>query len=92
MLLAVGEALANAIEHGSSDGSAIVRVEATTYDDEIVVSVSDAGQWQPGLEGYFSGRGRGHALMDALADAIDVDSDQHGTILTLRFAHRRLPA
>jgi anti-sigma regulatory factor (Ser/Thr protein kinase) len=92
MLLAVGEALANAIEHGSSDGAAIVRVEATTADDEIIVSVSDAGQWQPGLEGYFSGRGRGHALMHALADAIDVDSDQHGTILTLRFAHHRLPA
>ena len=36
-------------------------------DRELVVSVSDTGRWQPGLEGFFSGRGRGHVLMDALA-------------------------
>jgi anti-sigma regulatory factor (Ser/Thr protein kinase) len=88
VLLAVGEALANAIEHGSVERAQIIRLEATTSGRELVVSVSDTGRWQPGLEGYFSGRGRGHVLMDALADSLDVDGDQHGTIVTLRFGGR----
>jgi len=86
VLLAVGEALANAIEHGSVERTQIIRLEATISDRELLVSVSDTGRWQPGLEGFFSGRGRGHVLMDALADSVDVDGDQHGTIVTLRFA------
>jgi anti-sigma regulatory factor (Ser/Thr protein kinase) len=89
ILLAVGEAVANAVEHGSSDGAQVVRLEACAEDDELIVSISDSGQWQPGLEGFFTGRGRGHALMHALADAIDVDGDHNGTIVTLRFARHR---
>jgi anti-sigma regulatory factor (Ser/Thr protein kinase) len=89
VLLAVGEAVANAVEHGSVDASQVVHIEASAGDDEIVVSVSDSGQWQPGLEGFFTGRGRGHALMHALARTIDVDSDHNGTIVTLRFARAR---
>jgi anti-sigma regulatory factor (Ser/Thr protein kinase)/PAS domain-containing protein len=88
VLLAVGEALANAIEHGSVEPTQIIRLEATISDGVLVVSVSDTGRWQPGLEGYFRGRGRGHLLMDALADSVDVDGDQHGTIVTLRFVGR----
>jgi anti-sigma regulatory factor (Ser/Thr protein kinase) len=87
ILLAVGEAVANAIDHGSGgDMSQIVRVEAALRDEGFIVSVSDAGRWQPGTEGYFSGRGRGHLLMEALVDDIDIDTDQHGTIVTLQVA------
>jgi anti-sigma regulatory factor (Ser/Thr protein kinase)/PAS domain-containing protein len=85
LVLAVGEAVANAIDHGSErDDSQVVRVEVAVRGDELVASVSDAGQWQPGAEGYFTGgRGRGHLLMQALTDDVHIDTDQQGTIVTL---------
>jgi PAS domain S-box-containing protein len=88
-LLAVGEAVANAIEHGSTQLDDVVRVEGAFDGDDLIVSVTDSGQWQPGIEGYFSGRGRGHLLMRAMSADVDVDSDQHGTIVTLRFSRER---
>jgi PAS domain S-box-containing protein len=88
-LLAVGEAVANAIEHGSTHPDDVVRVEAAFDGDDLIISITDSGRWQPGIEGYFSGRGRGHLLMRALTADVDVESDQHGTIVTLRFARER---
>jgi len=89
VVLAVGEAVANAIDHGSTHDEQVVRVEATVDDEQLLVSVSDSGQWQPGIEGFFTGRGRGHQLMHAFADNVDVDTDQHGTIVTLMFSRLR---
>ncbi len=66
-----------------------MRVEAAFDDGDLIISVTDSGRWQPGIEGYFSGRGRGHLLMRALTRDVDVDSDQHGTIVTLRFGRER---
>ncbi len=87
LLLAVGEAVANAIDHGScGDESQIVRVELALRGRTIIASVSDSGQWQPGVDGYFSGRGRGHLLMESLTDDVSIDTDQHGTIVTLTLA------
>jgi anti-sigma regulatory factor (Ser/Thr protein kinase) len=91
VLVAVGEAVANAIDHGSDDESQVVRVEAAVTDDAVVISVSDSGQWQPGIEGFFTGRGRGHLLMRAFADDVEIDTDQHGTIVTLTFARTQAP-
>jgi anti-sigma regulatory factor (Ser/Thr protein kinase)/PAS domain-containing protein len=84
-LLAVGEAVANAIDHGSArDDAQVVRIEVAVRGDELIVSVSDSGQWQPGAEGYFTGgRGRGHLLMQALTDDVHIDTDHQGTIVTL---------
>ncbi len=89
IVLATAEAVANGIDHGSSrDESQIVRVEAAVRDNHILVSISDAGQWRSGVDGYFSGRGRGHLLMQGLADDVDIDTDAQGTIVTLRFPTR----
>ena len=77
------------MEHGSADASQVVRLEASAIGDGLIVSVSDTGRWQPGLEGFFTGRGRGHTLMHTLADGIDVDGDHNGTIVTLRFERDR---
>jgi PAS domain S-box-containing protein len=90
LLLAVGEAIANAIDHGSrGDETQVVKVEVARRDRDILVSVSDTGQWQPGVEGYFTGRGRGHLLMQALVDDVHIDTDHQGTIVTLRLDRQR---
>ena len=89
ILVAVSEAVANGVDHGSDDEDQIVRVEATIHDGRLIVSVSDSGHWQPGVEGYFHGRGRGHLLMQSFAEAVDIDTDQHGTIVTLIFERER---
>jgi serine phosphatase RsbU (regulator of sigma subunit)/anti-sigma regulatory factor (Ser/Thr protein kinase) len=86
-LVAIGEAVANAIDHGSrGDDTQIVKVELAVRDDRLIASVSDSGQWQPGVEGHFSGRGRGHLIMEALTEDVDIDTDPQGTIVTLRLA------
>jgi serine phosphatase RsbU (regulator of sigma subunit)/anti-sigma regulatory factor (Ser/Thr protein kinase) len=88
ILLGVGEAAANSIDHGSDEEDQVIRVEAARLAEEVMISVSDSGRWQSGIEGFFTGRGRGHMLMRALADDVDVETDQHGSIVTLRFARQ----
>jgi serine phosphatase RsbU (regulator of sigma subunit)/PAS domain-containing protein/anti-sigma regulatory factor (Ser/Thr protein kinase) len=89
VLLAAGEAVANAIDHGSEDENQVVRVEATIDNGDLLLSVSDSGRWQPGIEGLFTGRGRGHLLMQAFATDVGIETDRNGTIATLRFARER---
>ncbi|MFI6871532.1 SpoIIE family protein phosphatase [Nocardia sp. NPDC050406] len=91
ILLAVGEALANAIEHGGhSDGRSTVSIEAFRVRDSVVATVSDPGTWSPdpttpALDGEL--RGRGYTLMHGLADHVDTLRTPHGTRVTLRFEH-----
>ncbi len=35
-----------------------------------------------------TGHGRGHLIMEALADDVDINLDQGGTVVTLQFADR----
>jgi anti-sigma regulatory factor (Ser/Thr protein kinase) len=87
-VLAVGEAMANAIDHGCRrDASQVVRVEIAARPGELVATVTDSGTWQTGVEGFFAGRGRGHTLMLALADDVEVQRDHQGTAVTLRLRH-----
>ena len=86
-LVAIGEAVANAIDHGSRrDETLIVKVEAAIRDGRLIASVSDSGQWLPGAEGHFAGRGRGHLIMQSLTEDVDIDTDAQGSIVTLRIA------
>jgi len=89
IVLAVGEAISNAIDHGSgSDPTQIVTVELARRGSELTVSIGDRGHWQPGLEGLLLGRGRGHLIMGALADDVDINLDQGGTVVTLQFTQQ----
>jgi anti-anti-sigma factor len=74
--VAVGEALANAVRHGSPRGTSdVVTVEVEAYRDRVEVLISDAGA---GFDGdatcgddvYASG-GRGVMFMRALMDQVD---------------------
>lgn len=73
--VAVGEALANAIHHGSpSDGQAVIHVAVTAYPDRVVLQVTDSGS---GFDGdhvcgddLYAAGGRGVMFMRALMDQV----------------------
>ena len=47
LLLAVNEAMGNAIEHGSgADPDRVVQVEAGVRGAQLLISVTDSGRWQ----------------------------------------------
>ncbi len=78
VLLAAGEAIDNALEHGLAPIT--VRMSWQT-DEELVVEVYDAGRWT--LAEHDQQRGYGMPIMTALMDAVSVDTT-HGTRLVLR--------
>lgn len=94
VVLAAGEALANAIEHGSAPASH-VHVEVHVAPGWVTVVVRDEGR--PGASPpeiipsapppASQQRGRGLVIMTRLAAEIDVCAIGGGTQVRLRFAH-----
>lgn len=87
---ALGEALANAIEHSHTDEP--IAIVVWILDDRLFASVSDHGiGFKPserapaeGLSDTFAERGRGLAIMHRFADVFSVRSSPgHGTRVTL---------
>ncbi len=77
--LALGEAVANAVEHAYPSGApGEVRISVRDQDDRVVVSVTDDGAWRPppADPGY---RGRGLALIHALGLDVTVATTGPGT-------------
>ena len=74
--VAVGEALANAVRHGSPRGpSDIVSVEVRAYPERVDVVISDSGCGYDGVppvsHDTFAPSGRGVLFMRALMDAVE---------------------
>jgi anti-sigma regulatory factor (Ser/Thr protein kinase) len=94
ILLATGEAVSNAIEHGSAgDSLRTVSVEAFVRGHTVTVTVSDTGRWlgdssasQRSLRG-----GRGLTMINGLADHVNTVRTAHGTRITLDFHHAVVP-
>jgi anti-sigma regulatory factor (Ser/Thr protein kinase) len=89
VLIAVGEAVANAIEHGhrhNPEGK--ISVAATALVDRVQLTVTDNGSWKNPQPATDSTRGRGIALMRHLMQEVDISSDTPGTTvhLTARIA------
>jgi serine/threonine-protein kinase RsbW len=88
VLLGVNEALANCAEHayhGRGDGDITM---LATYDDaakRVHVRISDRGRWRPRPSVIRNHRGRGIALMRALADQCTVDGGDDGTTVRLDY-------
>jgi len=84
MVIAVGEAIANAIEHGhrhSPEG--IISLRATALFDQVQLTVADTGSWRPPRPGTNAHRGRGITLMRALMHDVDINPGVSGTTVQL---------
>jgi serine/threonine-protein kinase RsbW len=83
VLLAIGEALTNAIEHAYASSSGEVRLDARlTAPDELVLTVRDHGRWLD--RPSHPDRGRGLRVMQAVVDELDLSPGADGTTVELR--------
>jgi anti-sigma regulatory factor (Ser/Thr protein kinase) len=87
VLLGTGEALSNAMEHGSDlDLHRTVSIEAFASGDEIAVTVSDAGRWlKDSAASRANQRGRGLKLIHGLAKNSWTARTILGTEVTMTF-------
>jgi serine phosphatase RsbU (regulator of sigma subunit)/GAF domain-containing protein/anti-sigma regulatory factor (Ser/Thr protein kinase) len=84
MVMAAGEAVANAIEHGHRHGSeGIISLRATALFDRVQLTVADNGSWRPPRPGANAHRGRGITLMRALMRDVAIYPGVSGTIVQL---------
>ncbi len=77
VITAVGEAVANAVEHAYADLPGTVRL-CVRFEDSIVrVHIEDCGRWRPATKE--EERGRGIPLMRALMDRVEIRTDSAST-------------
>ena len=92
ILLSVGEAITNAVRHGSHrDPDKTVSLEVFAEPGQVTATVGDSGQWT--ADSAASRRetpgGRGLTLMHGLSDGVVITRGAHGTQATLRFTRSR---
>jgi serine phosphatase RsbU (regulator of sigma subunit)/anti-sigma regulatory factor (Ser/Thr protein kinase) len=81
ILVAVGEATSNAVEHAYGPGGAsTVRLECVREGDLVTVVVADDGRWR---EARGRDRGRGLGMMRGLMDDVEVETGDDGTRVRL---------
>ncbi|OBK18908.1 SpoIIE family protein phosphatase [Mycobacterium asiaticum] len=87
VLIAAGEAVSNAIEHGhrQNPGGSIT-LDATALDDQVELTITDTGTWKPPEPASYPSRGRGITLMRGLMHDVDIHPETAGT--TVRLATR----
>ncbi len=81
LVIAVGEALANAVEHAAGDPDEPLELECRFEDGDAVISVRDNGRWRPPVP--TANRGYGLRMISALTHEAALGHD-HGTVLTMR--------
>jgi len=82
LLLTVGEACSNAVEHayhGTTPGE--VQVEIARTEAGLVARVRDFGRWRE--ESPDEDRGRGTGIIEHLSDEMSVDTGPGGTTVTI---------
>ena len=89
VLTAVGEAVANAVEHAYSGPPGLARVRADYHDGALLVTVEDDGKWKPAQRR--DERGRGLPLMRALMDGVEIRTHQARTEVRLTLLLREDP-
>jgi anti-sigma regulatory factor (Ser/Thr protein kinase) len=81
LLLAVGEATSNVVEHAYGPQGGDMTVRAELHDGVAEVTISDRGRWRAPRG---TNRGRGSDLMAGTTDHIRVDRNDEGTDVVLR--------
>lgn len=84
VLLAIGEATANAAEHSvvGSEGPVTLSVSVAMTGNRLSLRVSDDGRWKPAAvaRGY---RGHGMHLINALVDSVELTATPDGTTVDM---------
>lgn len=82
IITAVGEAVANAVEHayrGESPG--VFRLRLAQDGDAVAIEIEDYGRWRTFQQR--EERGRGIVLMHELMDSVRITSEQNRTVISL---------
>jgi PAS domain S-box-containing protein len=84
VLVAAGEACANAIEHGHRDApGAGIRLRAESTVTRLRVTVTDTGSWRAARPSPDPLRGHGIALMRALMERVTIEAGVAGTTVDM---------
>ena len=81
LLVAIGEAVANVVEHAYGPAGGTVSVHLELQGTDVLAVVRDTGRWRSPREHR---RGHGVQLMDALTDEARIERTTDGTHVTLR--------
>ncbi len=81
LLVAVGEAATNAVEHAYGPGGGTVTVHMELQLPDVLVTVRDTGRWRPPRG---EGRGRGTLFMRNCCDDLCIDHGPTGTNVLIR--------
>ena len=81
VLLAVGEATSNVVEHAYGPRGGVVHVRLELQRPDVVVTVRDAGHWRSPRG---DNRGRGTHIIQAVTDEVTIDRHSNGTELVIR--------
>ena len=86
IVLAVSEACTNAIEHAYSPAPAHFELRARERAGVLEFVVTDRGRWRPPQGEH---RGRGLTIIGAAMDAVEVNTNEHGTEVVMRRSLKR---
>ncbi len=81
IMLACGEACANAIEHAYSPAIAAFELSGDARGDVVTLAVRDSGKWRSPRGEH---RGRGLTIMEATMDDVEVKPTADGTEVVMR--------
>ena len=84
LITAIGEAMANAVEHAYPDRPGIVRLRVTNNGGTLHATIEDDGRWKQAQKR--DERGRGLPLMRALMDGVEIRTNQSHTTISLTMA------
>ena len=83
VLVALGEAIANAIEHGyRGEPGGLIFLRIDMQHDHLLLTIEDFGRWRPYVPR--EERGRGIELMHAFTDGVQIRSSRESTTIVLR--------
>jgi anti-sigma regulatory factor (Ser/Thr protein kinase)/putative methionine-R-sulfoxide reductase with GAF domain len=81
LLIAVGEASTNAVEHAYGPGGGTVSMHLELQMPDVVATVRDTGRWRPPRG---ENRGRGTTFMQKCSDDLRIDHGHTGTNVVIR--------